>query len=871
MTTTGVVPPAHAVDRPALRRRLDEALSQPLTLIVAPAGSGKSVLVAQWAASHAELSFVWLQIDALDDDPVHFAQGLLRSLVAISPEFGDLGSLIALHGGGLGPALLEELTVQLAEVPEVVIVFEDFHKVSNAVLLSDLSLLVDLLPANVHLLLLTRTDLPLAWSRHRVQLDFTEIRQGDLALDVVESAELLKRIAGKPLSAESVIALVNRTEGWAAGLQLAAMTLRLHDDPDGFIIEFSGSDRLVADYLSDEVLAAQPNDRRVLLLHISVLDELSADLVAYVTGEPNAQLLLEELEDQSMFLVALDTHRSRYRFHHLFQDLLRYRLKAEDPSAEVPLLKRAAAWCLEQGEVDRAVEFLLRAREWESIIEIIMTRGSEVFERGEMATVIRWIEEVPASVRAGKHDLNLLLAFLKGADGQALASEDISSKILTDPNATVGERFCATAFLVLLAQWRPRPETTVDFAVHALDALDNIGDIDRVQIPSVIGLTNAHSLRATILISGGRAHFLAGNLEEARDWLELGLASTGAAYSIWKVSALGSLGLLEAWCGHTRRAEALADEALAVALEVGSLAHPSTADAYLALTFVALERGQPNKAALSLHEGALRAQANKRMQLMWVSLVAQALLQAAEGLTEEATETILSATRELGSEPPPVVADRLVALRCQMLRLGGSPEQATQIAQEAASESHFVTFELAMATLALGQACQAHKLIHALPPLSDDTRPLARIEHRLLAALLSDGEHRASDAQMYLRDAMTLGERHSHVEVFVNAGPTIVRLMSRLSSEHQHFRETILKRGRELFSTSERNDLANPLTDRELEILTFLPRRLTNSEIAKQCYVSINTMKTHMAHIYQKLGAANRNDAVNRAQEIGLL
>src|ERR1700733_10548698 len=583
MTLTGGVPPAHAVDRPALRHRLDEALNQPLTLIVAPAGAGKSLLVAQWAASHAELHFVWLQVDALDDDPVHFAQGLLGGLTSIGPEFGDLGSLVALHGGGLGAPLLEELSAQMADLPEVVIVLDDVHHLSNAILLSDLGRLVELVPRNVHVVLLTRTDLPISWSRHRVRLGMTEIRQADLALDAIEAAELLEHIAGKAMSAESVTALVTRTEGWAVGLQLAAMTIRAHADPDGFIIEFSGSDRLIADYLSDEVLAAQSKDRRTFLLHLSVLDELSADLVSHVTGEVNAQLVLEELEDQSMFLVPLDTHRSRYRFHHLFQDLLRYRLRAEDPSAEEPLLQLAAAWSLEHGEVGRAVEFLLRARDWECVIEIILSRGSEVFERGHMATVARWIEDVPESVRAGRHDLSLLLAFLKGADGQAAASEDICSKILTDPTASEGERCCAMAFLVLLAQWRSRPETTVDFAVRALRALDKIEDIDRVKIPAVMGLTDAHSLRATVLISGGRAQFLAGNMEEAREWLELGLASTGASYSIWKVSALGSLALLEAWSGYTRRAETLADEALAVALEVGTLAHPSTADAYLAL------------------------------------------------------------------------------------------------------------------------------------------------------------------------------------------------------------------------------------------------------------------------------------------------
>jgi LuxR family maltose regulon positive regulatory protein len=361
-------------------------------------------------------------------------------------------------------------------------------------------------------------------------------------------------------------------------------------------------------------------------------------------------------------------------------------------------------------------------------------------------------------------------------------------------------------------------------------------------------------------------------MKEAREWLELGLASTGAAYSIWKVSALGSLGLLEAWCGRTRRAEALADEALAVALEVGTLAHPSTADAYLALTFVALERGQPYKAALSLHEGALRANANKRLQLMWICHTAQALLQAAEGLTEEATNTILSASHELDSDPPPVVVDRLFALRCQLLRLAGSPEQAILIAQESNSDSHFVAFELGMNALESGQLELARKVVDALPADKDGTDSLAQIEHSLLAALLSDAENLPHDVQMYLGDALNLAERRSQVEVFVNVGPAIVRLLSGFTGdEYQGVRQTIVRRSKELFSTPLQGGLADPLTDREVEILSLLPSRLTNSELAKHCYVSVNTIKTHMIHIYRKLGVANRSDAIAHAKDLGLL
>ena len=321
--------PSYAVDRAALRRQLDDALVHALTLIVAPAGAGKSVLLAQWAATHPELDFVWLEVVEDDDDPVRFSQRLLQQFGAINPDFADLTALTSLHGGGLGTPLLDALEAQMAELPEVVIVLEDLHHLSNAMLISDLGRLANVLPPNVHLVLSSRTDLPIAWSRHRLNEQLTEIRQSDLALDEIDSAVLLEHITGRSLGADGVAALVARTEGWAAGLQLAGMTLRLYDDVDEFIVQFSGDDRLIADYLSEEVLQAQPDDRRELLLHVSVLDSMCAELLAHLTDEANPQLVLEELERDSMFLVPMDTRRQWFRFHHLFRDMLRFKLRAE--------------------------------------------------------------------------------------------------------------------------------------------------------------------------------------------------------------------------------------------------------------------------------------------------------------------------------------------------------------------------------------------------------------------------------------------------------------------------------------------------------------------------------------------------------------
>jgi LuxR family transcriptional regulator, maltose regulon positive regulatory protein len=862
---SGVLPPAHAVDRPALRHRLDRSLQRPVTLIVAQAGAGKSVLLAQWAATHPELEFVWVQLETVDDDPVRFSQRFLRGIAAISPDVAQFDSLVSMRGGGLGFPLLEALESQLRELPETVIVLDDLHHLSNPTLVTDLGRLVDLLPPQVHMVLSTRVDPPLAWSRYRLRRHLTEIRQSDLALDDAESAELLKRITGRTLAADSVAALVKRTEGWAAGLQLAGMTLRLHPDSEAFVTQFSGNDRLIADYLSEEVLQAQTEIRRRLLLRISVLDEMCADLVRHLTGDRNAQLVLEELERESMFLVPLDTHREWFRFHHLFRDLLRFRLRAEDPPAEARLLGQAAAWHLERGQVNSAVEYLLRARDWEAALDVILSLGSQVFERGEMATVIRWIARIPESARSERLNVNLLLGGLQVAEGQAAGAEDVLRRVATDPRASRGQRACAQTLRAALAQCRPRPETSVTMANQALAMLDELGDDP---VPNLLNLTDPQSLETMATISGGRAHFLAGATEEARVWLERGLATKGAAYSIWRVSGLGSLALLDAWCGRTRRAEVIADEAVAIARELGILNHPSTADAYLAITLTALERGEPHRAALSLHQGRLRAEANRRVQLSWIGHYLLALLQAADNRPDEAIATIRSTKAEMGAAPP-IVTDRLLSLHGRLLRLGGSPQQALRTMGDAGSVS--LTTEAAAAALTLGQLDVAAKIIGSAPQITDSTEPLDRVERSVVHAWMADREGFAEDAQRYLSEAMVEAERHSLVEVFVRAGSHVVRMICALPDVQPGFREVVLERAREAIAPSPGGELADPLTERELEVLSHLPSRSTNAEVAERCYVSVNTVKTHMAHIYRKLDVANRNEAIVRAREIGLL
>ncbi|CAH0172311.1 HTH-type transcriptional regulator MalT [Microbacterium sp. Bi98] len=347
-------PPAHAVERPRLRSRLDAALNAPLSVVVAPAGSGKTVLVSQWAASHPDVRVSWIGLEPADSDPRRLLDHLLSAVLPPGRGTRDLGRPHAVNARALGRPVLESLVGVFREHPPVVLVLDDLHHLAGSPLLPDLWWLADNVPEHTHLIFSSRIDYGLGWGHHRLSHSLIELRQSDLALDEAASATLLERIIGAPVSPRTLTAVMERTEGWAAGVVLTGLGLRNEDDPEHFASELRGTDRLISEYLSEQALAQQPPERRSLLLHLSGLDRMSAELVESILSVDDATSLFEELERESMFLVALDRNREWFRFHPMFRELLRYRLKAEHPGAATEICTAAADWHLARGDAPSA-------------------------------------------------------------------------------------------------------------------------------------------------------------------------------------------------------------------------------------------------------------------------------------------------------------------------------------------------------------------------------------------------------------------------------------------------------------------------------------------------------------------------------------
>ncbi|WP_127473512.1 LuxR C-terminal-related transcriptional regulator [Microbacterium sulfonylureivorans] len=852
MTEHRRIPP-HAVDRPPLRLQLDAGVSSPLSLIVAPAGAGKTVLLSQWAQSRADMAVAWFDITAADDAPVPFARRLVDGVIAVAPDFHPPTAPIDTSEGRLGEAFLEEFASSLADAGPLVLVFDDLDRISGTSVLPDLWRLVDLLPTNAHAVFSSRVDLQLGWSRHRLEHGLVEIRQRELAFDDATTARVIERIAGKPITEKAVAAVTARTEGWAVGVQLTALTLRFSDDPERTIDTLADTDRLVVDYLSEEVLDALEPARRDAIVRLAVLDEVCAGLVEAVAHVDGAAFL-SGLERDSMFIVAVPGRPGWYRFHRLFRDLLLYRLRATDPKAESRLLESAADWYLADGDTGACVEYLIRARCWERVLARVLASGRDVFEEVRTATIVRWLRQVPPDVRAGSVDAELLLGIAEGMSGHGMIAVDAMQALLSGGSLSIGQRQVALSYLAACVQFHPHAEA---FQGAARDALALLEEEPDAALPDLLGLTTRPLLRYMAQGSLGRAHLFLGDLVGARAALNAAVDGQGFAYTPFRVHLLGSLALVDALSGRLVAASERADEALETAREAGLLAHPAPGDAYVARAILAIQRGEPDAGALALAEGLVRASSNQRTQLMWVAHLASVLIDPDDEHVK---------AEEPPGPPPPLVRQALVALGMRRSRLRGAPAPAPSIA----SSWSPVAFEEIAGLLVEGRTGAARLRLAQVRADGDPREVVPAVERELLLSWTGAVEGRRSQAREHLESALAIAAPEGVVDPFVRLGPPAADLLEDLLGTRTEFVRYIVGRVRAAVAPND-GKLIDELTPRELELLAFLPSRLTIADIAVRCFVSTNTIKTHLGHIYRKLGVSGRDAAIERAVELGLI
>ena len=891
------------VPRPRLAERLDEGLAQGLIVVCAPAGYGKTVLVADWAR-RSEHPAGWLSLDGGDNDPTRFWRHVVAALDRARPGIGDrvaplLGPPAPPSFEPLLGALINELAVRLVD-DQALLVLDDYHVVGFRPVHDSLRFLLEHRPDGLCVVLATRSDPPLALARLRARGQLIELRADQLRFTDGEAAVLLRHVAagsGPALPDEIATALAARTEGWAAGLQLAAMSLRGRSDVAGFVADFSGSHRHVLDYLAEEVLERQPEQVRAFLLETSVLDRLSGELCDAVTGRPGSQALLEQVEHAGLFLTPLDEVRGWWRYHHLFADLLRARLEAEQPGRVARLHRNAAGWCGERGLADEAIRHAIAAGEMTWAARLIEQHFDAVFYmRGETATIERWLAALPADLILSRPRLLLAQAQMAAAGGRiddlerwADVAERACARVAEEPfEPTVGHAASllanVPAHIALdhsyVAQLRGDPDRTAQFASQALAEL---GDEEWALNSIAQGLL-------------AMAEWLRGRLAAA----EHAFVSSGAGWRAagqHTVTAWGMYQLAQVQRARGRLDDAIqtSRQALEITAEPGHALLPAAGPAYVRLAEVAYQRNELDTALRHVTQGIVLCRQFVYTAPLATGLATLALIRQATGDPAGALEAINEAGQ--ASQGPAGLLNPVPARRAQLLLAQGDLQAAARFmhvqgvgpADKPDYSREPEQLLLARVLLAQGRPDQALALLdrmHAAAAVEDRTGSLIETGALRALALAASGEEEA--AVTALAGTLLLACPQGHVRIFTDEGPPMAALLGRLVAA-QRARQSAagvplgylaqlqrafgagpsaLGPGRD---TAAVPGIVDPLTGRELEVLKMLAAGRSNQAIAGELVVSLDTVKKHVGHVLGKLGAANRTEAVARARELSLI
>jgi LuxR family maltose regulon positive regulatory protein len=885
------------VARPRLTERLNPESGRKLTLITAPAGFGKTTLLGEWVAGRSdERSIAWASLDEGDNDPARFLSYLVAALRTIEDGFGE-GILSSLRAPGSPPvgALTGALINELADIPaNLAIVLDDYHMIDSDHVHGIVSFLLERLPSNMHLVIASRIDPPLPLARLRARGQITEINAADLSFTREEAVAFLKDTMGLNLSDEDVAALEERTEGWIAGLQLAALSMRDRKDISGFIQAFSGSHRDVLDFLTEEVLDRQSEQMRAFLLETSILQRLTGELCDAVTERDDGQVTLERLERENLFVVSLDDERRWYRYHHLFADVLHGLLKQERSEEVKELHLRAAAWYERSGWTSEAVEHALIAGDAEWAAQLVEHNAQTLFQRSEGATVDRWLTALPAGLVRARPRLSLARAIWALICGRVYEVEPL----LTD-----AERALAA---VDHAHGSPVEETARGLA----------------NVPGTVAMLRAelarqrgdaeHTIRFAQLArthadEGDRyLHFFAswnlavakqmkGRLGEAEDALAELTADPWATrlHRYFAVRAYYTLGQVQRAQGRLSTAQRTCLQGLELAAEAGRPTLPAAGVAHVGIAEVLYERNELNTALRHATEGVALCGQLGYAQWLVTSLTTLARIRQALGDQTGALEAIGEAER-LVPYPAVDIFFPVGVQRARLLVAQGKVEDAARWCAERGlgvedepsylrEREHLL---LARVLLAQGKPDQVLMLLKRLREKAQaGGRSDGEIVILTLQALALQEKGERERAVSIVTQALTLAEPEGYVRTFVDEGPEMAPLLSEVLMVHQrrhlerpdrpsaHYLRKLLAALEQAASgsVSPTPQLPEPLSERELEVLQLIAAGKSNSRIAQELFVTAGTVKTHIRNIYRKLDAHSRTQALVRARELNLL
>ena len=884
---------------PVPRRRLyallDEGTRGPITLLAASAGYGKTLLLTSWAlAGRLPGPVAWVTVGPDDAQPASFWAHVLAALddAGVLPAGGPPGD--PGPPAASGSPFLRWLAGRLGELPRpVVLVLDDLHEAGAGAVAAELRLLLRYAPPQLRLVVATRADPPLSLHRLRVAGQLSELREADLAFTRSEARAMLGD-HGVTLSGDELEALLRRTEGWAAGLRLAALTLRDHPLPGRFVDELAGDDRAIAGYLLEEVLAVQPPELRAFLLRTSVPGQLCGELADALTGRSDGAEVLAGLEREHVFISATGPRRSWYRYHSLFAELLRAELRHEHPEELPDLHRRAAAWHAANGLPVEAVRHALAGGDFDQAAELLAGSWLALLAGGHAAALRELLARLPAERVRSTPELaavaalsRLALGELEEADawlGLAVAAEP------RFPGFPASEPAGASGPPEL-----PQPRTQAALRLARLLRARMVGEAGDAEAAAAALLSpDAASAgeplaaggdhRSLALVLLGAAELWSGRLEEAAVHLEEAAEDAGrTGRHFVELDATAHLALLEAVRGRLGRAGELARTAVERAGRGGFTAGAPVACAELATAIAAYHRDELAVAAAAL-ERATAAADGDRLVLLAAAVLAAWL--AADGDSAErgaALARLDGAVRTTGGRPPRVLAAAARATRSRLLALAGDDPAEAALGGDDGRLAPVETVTLARMRLARGEPAGA---VATLAPLlaglgggAGAPLPATAIQACLVDAIANQQLADRDAAASSLRRALELAAPEGYRREFVEGGtPVRVLLVDHLQRDpaHRALAEGLLDRLRDTAAPgppvpAAAAVLVEPLSEREQVVLRYLPSSLSAGEIADELYVSLNTVKTHIKSIYRKLETNRRWDAVKRARQLQLL
>jgi LuxR family maltose regulon positive regulatory protein len=875
---------ANAVPRSRLHELLDEGARHDLTVVSAPAGFGKTTLLADWS-QRSELPVAWVSLDERDDDPARFLLYLIAAIETIHEDFGTttrafLGSLQSREE--LEP-VLTALSNEILELPrDFVLVLDDYHSIRSETIHDALAFLLDHWPPPMHLVIAGRTSPPLPLPR---------LGAPDLRFTQEEAADFLGRTMGLNLSAERVAALEKGTEGWIAGLQLVAHALKDREEEFRSMEHIAGGARHVFDYLADEVLSRQPEDVREFLLETSIVETLSGPLCEALTDRTDGREMLERLERSNLFLVPLDDEGRYYRYHHLFAAFLRERLKRERPDAILELHRRAGLWYEDEGCLAWAVEHTLAAQDFDRAADLIEEETGVRRRYVDAAMLLRWLGTLPDGLVRQRPQLSLLYAWALAHSG---ALEDAEDRLrdteeamkLDDGASTMGlsdeERTMLGEICIIrarMAAMRENAPLTTKLSNRALELLPE-GELH---------------LRGDVALDLGHAYCSVGDLESASEAFARA-AATGRAADDLRTALFGLRyqASQEISRGRLRKAEELLLDGQRLA-ERRSEGVPSVAGIiHTGMGELLYERGDLDEARRLLEEGIELGRRSGEAKILVYGYVNLARVLMAQGDAEGAHSLI----REAGGLTPrwPLIW----AWQARFWLAQGDVESAARWAREYGATEDYMSYprhfeRITMARVLLGED-RTDEALDSLGKLLEDALSEGRMAHEIelhvLLALASERLGATDEVFSHLERALTLAEPEGFVRVFVDEGLPMAALLERLIREPrddgsyndapdgaphvyagrllEHFALQAADSGNG-GPRSGRTPGLEPLSGREVEVLQLVAAGRSNAEIAGELYLSVGTVKAHVHHIFGKLLVRNRSQAVARARELRLL